>query len=59
MSVEDTKKLGRVVKNVFEKVRDNTYDGLTCKEEYAAQIIATGIIVAALIRKENEIYHDH
>ena len=60
MSIRDTKKLGQVVKNVFEEIKMNTTGNLCVTTELrVAQITATGMIIAALIRKGNEIYHDH
>ncbi len=60
MSKLDTKKLGNVIGNVFEEVKMNTTGNLSVTTELRiAQIIATGTIVATLIREEKEIYHDH
>ena len=59
MSKDDTKRLGQVVKNVNKQVSANTqYASRGNPEVVAAQTIATGMIVAALIKTGDFIYHD-
>ncbi len=63
MSKRDTKRLGNVIGNVFHEVVSSMAVATDNDNIWAmirtAQINATATIVAALIKNENEIYHDH
>jgi len=63
MSEQDTKRLGNVISNVFREVACATSAKASNDDMwtaiYAAQIKATGIIVAALINNSEDCYHDY